>query len=238
MKRPYESIKEVFFENLDKVKENQRSNYEFLDKYMLWVVGFSITALGIIVTKLTEFGKEYDHSIIKIILILLSTSIISGIIYRLAFYFWQVQYQRIEFYLQGAFSDKEIMDTDPDDLINENDIKEVIRRIKNDYGEDLSHELVLYDKAPPNIKQLILDDLKTHYRKTGEWAKRDFEFGMDYVKSIYKTALGVSQKRIDKLFTEQKPTKLKIYGWTTFIAFLLCCLCFIAVIIILCISYR
>jgi hypothetical protein len=238
MKRPYENIKQIFFENLDKVKENQRFNYKFLDKYMIWVVGFSITGLGIIVTNLTGFSTAFDHCVLKIILILLSTSIISGIIYRLAFYFWQVQYQAIEFFLQGAFSDNEIMETYPDDLEDENDIKEVVRRIKNDFGEDVSHMLPLYDQGPPDIQQLILDDLKDHYKKTGEWAKRDFEFGMNYVKSIYKTAFGFSQKRIDKIFTEQTPTKLKIYGWITLISFLLCCLSFIAVIIILCAAYQ
>jgi hypothetical protein len=89
------------------------------------------------VTNLTQFNQSFSHTIIKTILVLLSTSIISGMIYRWGFYIWQIQYQSIEFYLQGAFSDKEFMETDPDDLTDERDIKEVVRRINTDFGEDL-----------------------------------------------------------------------------------------------------
>src|SRR5690348_17672665 len=105
MKRPFDSIRETFFENLDKLKENQRYNFSNSDKYMVWVVGFAIGGLSIIVTNLTQFNQSFSHSIIKAVLILLSISIISGIIYRWSFYLWQVQYQNIEFYFQGAFSD-------------------------------------------------------------------------------------------------------------------------------------
>ena len=238
MKRPYDTIQEIFFENLDKVKENQRYNFDHSDKYMIWIVGFSITGLSIIISSLTQFNQAFDHSIIRIILFLLATSIISGIIYRLAFYLWQIQYQAIEFYLQGAFSDKQIMETDPDDLTNEKDIKEIVRRISNDFGEDLTHVLPLYDQSPDDMKEFILNDLKNHYKKTGELAKRDFELGMNYVKSIYKDAFGFSEKRIGKLFRPHTPSKLKIFGWASTISFLLCCLSFISVIVILCIAYR
>src|SRR5438552_1341512 len=116
MKRAFEALRETFFENLDKLRENQRYSYSNSDKYMVWVVGFSIGGLSIIVTNLTQFSQSFNHVIIKTILILLSISIISGVVYRWAFYLFQVQYQNMEFYLQGAFSNKEIMEIDADDL--------------------------------------------------------------------------------------------------------------------------
>jgi hypothetical protein len=237
MKRPFDTVKELFFENLDKLKENQRYNFSNSDKYMVWVVGFSIGGLSIIVTHLTEFNNSFSHYIIKVILVLLATSIVSGILYRWAFYLWQVQYQSIEFYLQGAFSDKEIMETDPDDLTDETDIKEVVRRIKTDFGEDVSTVLEIYNQVNDNGKQFLLNDLKSHYKKTGEWAKKDFELAMNYVKGIYKSAFGLSQKRIDKMFNSKSAKKLKFIGWTVAITFLLSCLSFIAVVIILCVAY-
>lgn len=237
MKRPFDTIKELFFENLDKLKENQRYNFSNSDKYMVWVVGFSIGGLSIIVTHLTEFNLSFSHCIIKVILILLATSIISGTLYRWAFYLWQVQYQSIEFYLQGAFSDKEIMETDPDDLTDETDIKEVVRRINTDFGEDVSHVLEIYNQVNDDVKLFLLNDLKNHYKKMGEWAKKDFEFAMNYVKGIYKSAFGLSQKSIDKMFSSNSAKKLKFFGWTVAITFLLSCLSFITVIIILCVAY-
>ena len=237
MKRPFDTVKEMFFENFEKLKENQRYNFSNSDKYMVWVVGFAIGGLSIIVTNLTQFNQTFNHCVIKAILILLSISIISGIIYRWSFYLWQIQYQSIEFYLQGAFSDKEIMETEPDDLSNETDIKEVVRRIKTDFGEDVSHILPLYNQADANLKEYLLKDLKQHYKKVGEWAKKDFEFAMKYVKDVYQKAFGLSEKRIDKMFNAKNSAKLKFFGWTTAIAFLISCLSFIAVVIILCAAY-
>ena len=233
MKRPFETVRELFFENLDRVRENQKYNFSNSDKYMIWIVGFSIGGLSIIVTNLTSFNQLFTHSILKVILILLSTSIISGIIYRWAFYLYQVQYQSIEFYLQGAFSDKEVMEIEPEDLTKETDINEVIRRISADFGEDVSFILQTYNQVDEKGKDILLDDLKKHYRKKGEWAKKDFEMAMIYVRDTFKKAFGLSEKMIDKMFKSTSASKLKLYGRITAIAFFLSCLSFIAVIIIL-----
>lgn len=237
MKRPFDTVKETFFENLDRLRENQKYNFSNSEKYMIWIVGFSIGGLSIIVTNLTSFHQIFPHCVIKTVLILLTTSIIAGIIYRWAFYVYQIQYQSIEFYLQGAFSDKEIMEIEPDDLTNEADIKEVIRRIKTDFGEDTSHVLEIFNNVDQVHKDFLLKDLKAHYKRMGEWAKKDFEFAMQYVKDTYKTAFGLSDKRIEKLFKSSSAKKLKLWGWAVVFAFLISCLTFIAVLVILTVLY-
>lgn len=179
MKRPFETITETFFENLDKLKENQRYNFNNSERFMIWIVGFSIGGLSIIVTNLTGLNLSYSHCVIKLILILLSISIISGIIYRWTFYLYQIQYQNIEFYLQGAFSTKETMQTEPEDLSNETDIKEVIRRLKLDFNEDMSFILKDYIKANDTGKQFLLDDLKAYYKSIGTNVKKEYEFTMN-----------------------------------------------------------
>ncbi len=233
MKRPFESVRESFFENLDNLRENQRYNFSNFDKYMVWVVGFSIGGLSIIVSNLTSFNQLFSHCVIKIILVLLTTSIIAGLIYRLAFYMFQVEYQKIEFYLQGAFSEKEIMAIDPLDLSDENDINEIIRHLKIDFGIDVSGMLNIYNQVDDAGKSIILNDLKKHHQKTGEWAKADYDYAMNYAKSVFREAFGLSEKRIEKAFNSMSPKKLKIFNWTVNIAFLLSCFSFIAVIIIL-----
>jgi hypothetical protein len=237
MKRPFETIREHFFENLDELKQNQRYNFANSDKFMVWVVGFSIGGLSIIVTQITQFNQSFSHLTIKATLILLSCSIISGLIYRWSFYMWQVQYQNFEFYLQVAFSSKEIMEIEPFDLTNENDIKEIVRRMKIDFGEDVSFVLQDYEKADDKGKEFLLNDLKMHYKKVGDWARVDYENGVNYVKDIYKSAFGISEKRINKMFKQSSTSKLKFYSWITAIAFLLSCTSFITVVIILCVAY-
>lgn len=237
MKRPFETVRESFFENLDKLRENQRYNFSNSEKYLVWIVGFSIAGLSVIVTHLTQFNQIYSYATIKTILILLVISIISGIIYRWVFHLWQVQYQSIEFYLQGAFSDKEIMEIEPENLTSETDIKEVVRRLKTDFGEDVSYVLPIYEQLDKNQQEFLLNDLKKHYKKVGEWAKEDFKNAMAYVKETYKNAFGFSQKKIDKLIGSNSAKKFKYLGWITSITFLLSGLTFIAVIIILCTVY-
>jgi len=237
MKRPFDTIRDIFFENLEKSKENQRYNFSNSEKFMVWIVGFSIAGLSIIVTNLSEFNQTFSYCVIKTILILLSLSIISGIIYRWAFYFYQIHYQSIEFYLRGAFSNPDIMETDPADLTNEKDIKEVARRLKSDFGEDVSFVLETYEKSNDKGREFLLNDLKEHYKKVGEWAKMDFEAAIAYVKDTYRSAFGLSNKRIDSLFKANTSNSLKTFGWITTVAFLISCISFISVIIILCIAY-
>ena len=99
------------------------------------------------------------------------------------------------------------METDPDDLTNETDIKEVVRRLKIDFDEDVSFVLEDYAKVNDAGKLFLLNDLKAHYKRVGESVKAEYEFAMNYVKKTYKEAFGLSDKRIDKLF------KSNTNGW-------------------------
>lgn len=237
MKRPFEVVTETILENLDKLKENQRYNFNNSEKFMLWIVGFSIGGLSIIVTNLTQFNQSFNHSIIKTILLLLSTSIISGIIYRWSFYLLQIQYQYTEFYLQSAFSNKEMMAIEPADLTNETDIKEVLRRLKADFGEDASFILEDYLKTTDEVKLILLNDLKAHYKRVENSVKSEYDYALNYSKKTIKEAFGLSDKRIDKIFNSNTAKKLKIYVWSTAITFFISSLSFILVIIILCIKF-
>lgn len=237
MKRPFDTLTETFFENLDRLRENQKYNFSNSEKYMIWIVGFSVGGLAIIVTNITSFNQLFSHCAVKSVLILLTTSIIAGIVYRWAFYMYQIQYQSIEFYLQGAFSAKEMMEIEPDDLSNEPDINEVIRRIKIDFGEDTSYVLEPYYQGDQSVKDYLLKDLINHYKKTGEWSKKDFEFAMEYIKDTFQKAFGLSDKKIEMLFKSNSAKKLKLWGRIVVISFLISCLTFIAVLVLLTVLY-
>ncbi len=129
---------------------------------MVWIVGFSVGGLSLIVSNISQFDKTFCYTLTKSILILLTISIISGIVYRIAFYAYQSYYRQIEFFLDGAFSNKEFMEIDPDDLEEEIDMKEVIRRMKEDFGEDVSYMSEIYDQADLEVKSFLLNDLKKH----------------------------------------------------------------------------
>lgn len=238
MKRPFESVREIFFDNIARSRENAKFIFEHSDKLMVWIVGFSIGGLSLIVSQLTEFNQSFTHCILKGVLILLSISIVSGIIYRIAFYFYQIQYKNIEIFLETAFSNREFMNIEPDDLSEETDIKEVVRRLRDDFGEDLSYIFNIHASVDDNHKTILLEDMKKHYAKVGEWAKKDFINAIDFAKDTYKKAFGLNDRQINNVFEKSNSTTLlKIYGWISKVCFLISCTTFISVIIILCYNY-
>lgn len=233
MKRPFELITESIFENLDKQRENQRFNFNNLDKFMIWIVGFAIGGLSLITTNITSIKEILDHHVIKIILILLTISIISGIVYRWSFYVYQIYYQNFEFYLHGAFSNKEMMEIEPEEIINETDIKEVVRRLKIDYDEDASFVLGTYDSLTTEGKILLLEDFKKHYKRVAESVKEEYAFALEYTKETFIKGFGINEKQYNKAFSSNTGSRLKYYRNLTGFAFLLSCLSFIVVVIIL-----
>jgi hypothetical protein len=237
MKSPFDSVTEIFSEYLEKLNANQKSNFDRSDKFMLWIVGFSIGGVSLIVTNIAQFNKAFTHGTIKSILILLSVSIISGIVYRWFFYLYQIQYQNVEFYLQGAFTDKEMMEIDPDDLTNETDIKEVVRRLKADYDEDVSFIIEDYNKITDEGKFFLLKDLIKHYKRVGEQVKKEYEFAMNYSICVFKDAFGLSDKQVEKIKKPRTSKNMRLYSKITAIAFFISCSSFVSVITILCVKY-
>jgi hypothetical protein len=237
MKRPFDTVRQMFLKNLSKTRENSRSNFEQLDKFMVWIVGFSIGGVSILATNLSQFTRAYNHDLVKIILILLSISIITGIIYRWSFYLFQVEYQAAEFYFESAFADEDFMQIDPDDLSEEKDYKEVVRRLKEDYGEDHSNLINIYENSDNDKRKFLLSDLIRHYHKVGEWAKKDFEIAVEYAKDTYQKAFGLSAKKIDKIFNSSSAFWLRVYSKVTSVAFLISCISFVAVLVLICVKY-
>lgn len=233
MKGPFETVREIFFENLERTRENTKYNFSNMERFMLWIVGFSIGGLSIIATNLTDFDKRYEHDLIKIVLVFLTISIILGIIYRWAFHLLQIENQEIEFYLRSAFSDKKMMKIETDDISNETDVREVIRRIKVDFGEDLSRLLEEYGNMDSDGNTLFLQEMKDRYNKIDKWAKNDFEKAKSHIKEIFKITYGFSNEKIERKFSPRSSKKILLLSRIVNMSLLLCCLSFIAVVIIL-----
>jgi len=237
MKRPFDTVKEIFADNLERSREDTKFMFEQADKFMVWIVGFSIGGLSLIVSNIINLDKKFNYYSIKSILILLAISIITGIIYRIAFSIFQAKFRETEFYIEGAFSNKEIMNINPDDLSQEVDIKQIIKKINDDYGEDLSYILPIYENANQQYKDFIIEDLKRYYKKTGEWVKEDWNFSINYAKEVYKKAFGFSDSKIDKVFNEDASKLLKFWRRIVAVSFYTSCISFFIVIILLCATY-
>jgi hypothetical protein len=238
MKRPFESIRETFSNSLERVRENQIKNFENAERLLVWIVGFSIGGISIIFSNITTINQSYCEGDIRIVLYSLCLSSISGLLFRWAFFKMQLYYQQIEFFLEGAFSNTEaMMETNPQDLSNINEINEIIRKLKSDYNLDYNYILETFDSYDEANQEIIKQNLKDNYKIAGDNVKREYNFSMDYVQNVYSNAFGVSKEKVQKLLNKSPSKLFKIYSKLSDTTFIISCLSFLFAIIYLVILY-
>ncbi len=233
MKSPWDAITELAFDHSKQAKENLRANFKFSDSFMTWIVGFSIAGISLIVGNVGKLDATFHHSSLKFAVVLLTISVISGVLYRWFYYLFQIQHQLIEYKIYGAFMKEEFQAMEPDDLTETRDIKDVLWSLKNDYDEDLSSELERYASVDDVNKAAILKSLIEHYHNVGNQVQKEYESTIEYVKNTYKEAYGLSVKQTDKIFKPSKCRLFKIYRWIVAITYFISCFSFIAVLLML-----
>lgn len=237
MDRPFVAVKAMVSGIIQQHKENAIRLLNQIESLLTWIVGFSIGGISLIVTDISEFSEAFSRPLIKCVLTLLVLSIVTGILFRIACYFIQVYNDQIQVYIETAFSDKEFMEIDAEDISNETDIKEVLRRLKIDFGEDLSGVLIHYEAVPEEGKILILEDVKKHYKKTADWAKKDYELAISHVNDTLQKAYGYTSYQLSAIMKDETANKWQFWIKTAFCSFIASCITFIAVIILLCVAY-
>ncbi len=238
IKNPYDEIRELLLNNIRSRRDDTKSNFNQLDNLLVWITGFSIGAISLIISNFSHFNNLYNHCTQRLILLLLITSVICGVIFRIAFYYYQIFYKRIEYIIESKLSEKRLSFLDTDDLEKENSYKEVLRRIKEDFDDDLYYMIDIYEKVDEHHKNILLVDMKKYYGKLRTWTLDVADVSVKVVKEIYKDAFKISNKRVDKLFARKDYGNwYKIFSWISFISFILSCGLFISVLIILCVKY-
>jgi hypothetical protein len=238
MQRPLDFILQTVKKSVDSAAENEKSNFETLEKLYSWVIGFSLAAFAFIVSKISDLQSIYGHGTLKAILILLCVSILVGIIHRFAFVIWRTYLQILNRNFQMMFADQEdIVEIDAQDVSQQNDIKEVIRLFHENFGQDLSYLLPIYETADEGKKILLLNDVKKHYQHVHEWAKRDYQNAIELVKDYYKEAYGASDKEADKILNADVKGRTKVAKTIFIIALYLSFISFLTSITILVIKF-
>ncbi len=237
MKRPFDDVTDTYNENLERVRENQLRNFENSEKFMLWIVGFAIGGLSLIFSNLATLHDHYSCLVVKIVLVALAISVVSGIVYRWAFYIYQIQYQDIEFFLKGAFSNKRMMSTDRENLSHETDFKYMVFKLEYDFGFDWKHTLETYENGDAVAKNFLMNEVKMMYNNMSEMAANDYEFAMKYVADVHKEAFGLSDSAFEKIKNKNTSSLLNIYRKITIAGFFTSCLSFIFVIVLLTVLY-
>ncbi len=240
MERPFDTQLRQSYETLEKTKENFIFNFNQNDKILVWVVGFSITAISLIVSNISDLNNNYSLNVVKAILVLLTISIISGIVYRLSALLYLTEYQNTLFYLEGAFSKEKTMPTETRELKNPDDIHEIYQKIKVDFEQDYSDIVGLYNSSQTTeSKQYYLDFLKAEYTRLAEWSANEYKYADEYVKSVFKKAFGLTEKKMKSIFKGKNNSfYLKMWGVIRILSISVCLISFVSVVIILAFNYR
>jgi hypothetical protein len=119
MKRPFDTILELFRNNIARSTELANRNFEFLHQFTIWLLGFSIGAMYLIGSNFLNLKSVLSYGTIKAILIILAISVIAGILHRIFLFLYQVLYNTNVFYAEGAFSNETIMSQNPKDVSQE-----------------------------------------------------------------------------------------------------------------------
>lgn len=240
MERPFDTRLRLVYETLEKNKENFIFNFNQNDKILVWIVGFSVTAITLIISKISDISENYSSCTVKKVMLLLTASIVCGIIYRISALLFLQKYQSIIFFLEGAFSKEKSMPTETQELKNPDDIHEIYQKIKTDFDHDYSDIIEFYNQPQSaESKKYYIEYLKDEYERLAEWAKKDYQYADEYIKRVYKRAFGLSDKQINKLFSKNKDSFcLKLWSWVSIISIAISLLTFISVILILALNYE
>lgn len=240
MERPFDSRLRQTYETLEKSKENFIFNFNQNDKILVWIVGFCVTAISLIISNVGKITVNYSAYLLKTILILLGLSITSGIIYRFSALLFLTRYQNAMFYLKGAFSQEHIMAENTRYLKNCNNIHEIYQYIKMDFGHDYSYVIKLYKQSQTEeSKNYYTGYLMSEYERLAKWSKKEYEHVNNYIKIVFKNAFGFTDKKINKIFNENSNSiYLKLWTIICKISISICLISFISAILIIVFNYK
>lgn len=233
MKRPSEFIIDSFKESFKKLKIFQNEMFSESNKIMTWLVGFSMTILVLGISNRDKIDTLYCPSTINVIMTLIFLTISFGIIFRIIFIVYQFRLTFLEVTLEQALSghDIAIFSSTNEEIDKTDDLKQLVRSIKVDFGEDLDHLLENFDLIPSNEQETIIKSVKDYYKALGEWSEKDLKKGMEIIKHIYLEIMPLKESRINALFEAKKKDKsIIVYGWVSIISFAITAISFISLL--------
>lgn len=229
MKNPFELIREIEFGNLDRSNQNFKDNVSSIENFTLWIVGFTVTTIGLIISSIEKLKILISFTNIQTVLVLLISSLFFGIFNRYCILRLQIISHSINNFIRISLSNFDFPVMNPEYIDNEISIEELIDKFKIDYDLDYSNYFREYEKLDLVNKAIVIEELKLRHLEIGQSLKQIYDDGLENVRNIYKEAYGLSDKNSRNIFyMEQKTISNKFKVWTYFVdlTFIFCNLLF------------
>jgi hypothetical protein len=236
MRAPFDDVIDLYSSNLSRAVKYDKQNIEFLQNFMIWLIGFSIGALYILASNFLGFKEILTYGVLKSILIMLSMSITFGVSSRVALFFYQSVYNGNLFYIEGALSNKEMMTNEPEDVSKEDRVEILIDLLRFDFGIDESPVLPVYNAASKEDKLIIIEALRKRYTDMGVYALKSYNVAFNHINAVMKTGLGFTNSEL-KSMADTSGKKIRVLRNMSFGFLFLSCSSFIMSLTILSIAY-
>jgi len=186
---PYEGIKHIAKTAYEHDKKSFELIFDYSDKFITWLFGFSVAGISLIIA---NYDKLVKFSSLNWVVVLLASTIIFGLLYRLAAYTVMVKNRSLENYFYGYFGDLDIWPVKVEEDISAFTTSQMVNLIKDDFNEEPKD----YHKseAEPNP-----DDLRTYYLGLIEHSKKYFYIGADSLGETFEAAYKVKKKKTVEL---------------------------------------
>jgi len=218
MKNPFELIREIAFNNLDSSQKDFRDNISNIENFILWIVGFSVTGIGLTVSNLEKLKTVTEFHNLQTILVFFTAALFFGVFNRYSIFRLLILSQSIEQYIKLSFSNIDFPEISPDSLPNNIMFEELVDRFKFDYNLDYSRHIEGYNSLNQNSKENALAELKKRHLEIGEFLRDNYNTGLENVRQIYREAYGISEAKSGRIFyTKQSEISKKFNNWTYFV---------------------
>jgi hypothetical protein len=228
-------------DNTSKTLKDQRQYFYKLadqsDKIIVWLAGFSVTAIVLVIGKFDKTIKIHED-FNQVILIFSSLTIVLGLLYRIFLYVTQFLELKIlsEFdLLVDILKNPPVLNTHRE-IKDKDTYDDIIKYIETDFNMKIDRK----DISLLDPKQVIAlrCSVAYYYNTLCFWDKKIMDRDRLEVKEIFYKYLGNPKRKVDKAFKNPEPNRLirQIYWICVYLSrifFIMTCLSFATGIIIM-----
>lgn len=211
IKRPSDLLRDLIRKNNLENRELVRFVFEKSDNISLWIIGLSIGGISIFANNIANIQAALSRDSLNLILLLLAISVTAGIIYRALFlYFFGILNNAIRG-IDIAFTHHKTMPIDSQ-LSGSEAFNELVEKLKDHFGEDLSFLINTYNEIDDNAKHILYQSVVDHYMKFVDFANKDFSLALNFIADTYSKFTGIRKEKYLKKLTNDDSGKH--YKWT------------------------
>ena len=186
---PYEGIKHIAKTAYEHDKKSFELIFDYSDKFITWLLGFSVAGISLIIA---NYDNLFKFSSFNWVVLLLASTIIFGLFYRLAAYTVMVKTRNLENYFSSYFGDLDIWPVKVEEDISTFTTSQMVNLIKDDFNEEPQD----YHKSK---EELNPDDLRKYYLALIEHSKKYFYIGANSLGETFEVAYKIKKQKTVEL---------------------------------------